>query len=479
MRVRSFLAGVLLAAAAPVGLTAVLALATPAFAAEPPAAPAAAPTAEKAPELPVERYVLDNGLEVLLSRDTRVPLVAVNLWYHVGAKNEVPGRSGFAHLFEHIMFQGSRNVAEDTFFQYLEGAGAPLVNGTTDFDRTNYFETVPANQLELALWLESDRMGFLLDTLTQERLDNQKAVVRKERQQSTENVPYGVAEERFFQLLFPAPHPYNGVVIGSHKDLEAATLEDVKGFFKTFYTPNNATIAIVGDYDPATIKPLVQKYFGSLPKAAEPPALAVKTEPITSERRIALTDEVELPKVVFGWVTPNAFQPGDAELTFAASVLAEGKSSRLYTELVAKQQIAQSVNAYQYPLTLGSVFAVEILGKPGQTPEALEKAAWTVIEGLRAAPPSGDEVARALRTWQASTLRGLESLGGFGGKADVLNYYNHHLGDPGWLPKDFLRMQAVTPASVQKVFAEQIKADNRVVVHVTPVPAATDAGGVK
>jgi zinc protease len=459
------LAGVLLAAAAPIGLG--LALAAPAQA------------ADVAPELPVERFVLDNGLEVLLSRDTKVPLVAVNLWYHVGAKNEVPGRSGFAHLFEHIMFQGSRNVAEDTFFQYLEGAGAPLVNGTTDFDRTNYFETVPSNQLELALWLESDRMGFLLDTLTQERLDNQKAVVRKERQQSTENVPYGVAEERFFQLLFPGPHPYNGVVIGSHADLEAATLDDVKGFFTTFYTPNNATLAIVGDYDPATIKPLVQKYFGSLPGAAEPPALAVTTTPITAERRTALTDEVELPKVYFGWVTPSAFQPGDAELQLAASVLAEGKSSRLYAELVAKQQIAQSVNAYQYPLTLGSVFAVEILGKPGQSPEALEKAAWTVIEGLRAAPPSEDEVSRALRTWQADTLRGLESLGGFGGKADVLNSYNHHLGDPAWLAKDFARMQAVTPAAVQTVFAQQIKTDNRVVVHVTPAPAAADAGGAK
>ncbi|MES2643606.1 MAG: pitrilysin family protein [Myxococcota bacterium] len=478
MRVRSLLAGVVFAAALPLGL----ALTTPVLAATPPAptAPAApAAQAQAAPELPVERYVLSNGLEVLLSRDTKVPLVAVNLWYHVGAKNEVPGRSGFAHLFEHIMFQGSRNVAEDTFFQYLEAAGAPLVNGTTDFDRTNYFETVPSNQLELALWLEADRMGFLLDTLTQERLDNQKAVVRKERQQSTENVPYGVAEERFFQLLFPAPHPYNGVVIGSHKDLEAATLADVKGFFKTFYTPNNATIAIVGDYDPATIKPLVEKYFGTLPASAEPPALAVKTEPITAERRTALTDEVELPKVYFGWVTPTAFSPGDAELAIASSVLAEGKSSRLYTELVANQQIAQSVNAYQYPLTLGSVFAVEILGKPGQSPEALEKAAWTVIEGLRAAPPSQDEISRALRTWQADTLRGLESLGGFGGKADVLNYYNHHLGDPAWLPKDFTRMQAVTPATLQKVFAEQIKSDNRVVVHVTPVPAAAANGGVK
>jgi zinc protease len=429
-----------------------------------------------APELPFERYTLPNGLEVLLSRDTRVPLVSVNIWYHVGAKSEVPGRSGFAHLFEHIMFQGSRNVAEDTFFTYLEAAGAPLVNGTTDFDRTNYFETVPANQLELALWLESDRMGWLLDTLTQERLDNQKAVVRKERQQSTENVPYGVAEERLIQSLYPAPHPYYGVVIGTHEDLQAATLDDVKGFFKTFYTPNNATIAIVGDYDPTTIRPLLERYFGTIPAAAEPPPLVVAPVVHTKETRLALTDEVELPKVILGWVTAPAFEPGDAELQLAAKVLAGGKSSRLYTALVEEQKIAQSVEAIQYPLTLGSLFEVSILGQPGQSPESLEAAAWTVIEGLRTAPPSADEVTRALRTWQSGTLTGLESLGGFGGKADVLNFYNHHLGDPGYLAKDFERFAAVTPAALTTVVNQQLRADNRVVVHVTPAPAAQGGG---
>ena len=421
------------------------------------------------PSIPHEKYVLPNGLEVILSEDHRVPLVSVNLWYHVGAKNEVPGRSGFAHLFEHIMFQGSRNVAEDTFFQYLEKAGAPLVNGTTDFDRTNYFETVPSNQLELALWLESDRMGFLLDTLTEERLTNQKGVVRKERQQSTENVPYGKAEETFFKTLFPAPHPYHGVVIGSHEDLEAATLDDVRGFFRTFYTPNNATMAIVGDFDPATVKPLVERYFGGIPAAAEPPPLKVETPAIASERRVAVQDAlVELPKVYLGWITPRSFAPGDAELQLAAGVLAGDKASRLHESLVMKQQIAQSAKAYQYPLELGSVFVVEVQGKAGQDPAALEKAAWTEIEALRTTAPAADELARALRTWQATTLRGLESLGGFGGKADVLNYYNHHLGDPAYLGKDFARFEAVGPAAVQKALAEWIRADNRVVVHVTP-----------
>jgi len=423
-------------------------------------------------ELPYQEFHLDNGLQVLLVEDHRLPLVSLDTWYHVGAKNEVQGRTGFAHLFEHIMFQGARDIPEDTWFPMLEGAGASMVNGTTDFDRTNYFETLPSNQLELALWMESDRMGFLLDTLTQERLDNQRDVVRKERQQSTENVPYGIAEEHFFKALFPAPHPYNGVVIGSHADLEAATLDDVKGFFSTYYAPNNATLVIVGDIDPETTKALVSKYYGDIPRVADPPALDVKTEPITGERREALTDDVELPKVYLGWVTSPAFQPGDAELTLAADVLAQGKSSRLYTALVEKQQIAQSVNAYQYPLSLGSVFAIEILGKPGQDPQKLEDAAWSVVQQLEKDGPTDAEVTRAVHTWEAGTLRGLEALGGFGGKADVLNYYNQHTGDPGYLPKDIARMEAVTAASMKDVLNQQIRTDDRVVVHVTPAAAA-------
>lgn len=430
-----------------------------------------------APQLAFESYTLPNGLQVILSEDHRVPLVAVNIWYHVGARNEVVGRSGFAHLFEHIMFQGSRNVPEDRFFTILEGAGAPMVNGTTDFDRTNYFETVPANQLDLALWLESDRMGFLLDTLTQERLDNQKAVVRKERQQSTENVPYGVAEEKFIQLLYPAPHPYNGVVIGSHQDLEAATLEDVKAFFRTWYVPNNATLVIVGDFKPADAKARVEKFFGSLPRGAEPPKLDVKVQPIAKEQRLALTDDVELSKVYFGWLSPNAYTAGDAELQLAARVLSDGKASRLHKVLVEEQQIATEVRAVQYPCQLGSFFQVDIQGRPGRTPAELEAAAWPLIEAMAKAPVSADELSRAVRTWQADTLRGLEALGGFGGKADVFNTYNHYVGDPAYLPKDFARMDAVTPQSLQQAFAATVRADNRVVVHVTP--AAKAEGGAK
>jgi zinc protease len=432
--------------------------------------------ATPAPELPFEKYTLPNGLEVILSPDHRVPLVATDLWYHVGAGNEVPGRSGFAHLFEHVMFQGSRNVEEDAYFRYLEGVGAPMVNGTTDFDRTNYFETVPSNQLELALWLESDRMGFLLDTLTQERLDGQIAVVRKERQQSTEDVPYGIADEELYKLLFPAPHPYHGNVIGSHEDLEAATLEDVRAFFGTWYAPNNATLVICGDIDVAKTKQLVEKYFGSIPSHDEPPTLVITTKPLTAERRADLTDEVELPRVTFAWLTAPVLTPGDADLQLAAIVLAQGKASRMYDALVRQQQIAQNVSASQYSLTQGSVFQVQVTGKPGTTVKALEAAAWAEIEKFVSNPPTQTELAAANRRWQAGMLRGLESIGGFDGKADILNFYNQHKGDPGYLDEDFAAHAAVTPESVKKYLSE-LRADNRVVVTVTPATVAT--GGAR
>lgn len=424
-------------------------------------------------EIPFEKYTLPNGLEVILSPDHRVPLVAVDIWYHVGAGNEVPGRSGFAHLFEHVMFQGSRNVAEDTFFRYLEAAGAPLVNGTTDFDRTNYFETLPSNQLELALWLESDRMGFLLDTLSQERLDGQIAVVRKERQQSTENVPYGLADEAMFHLLFPAPHPYYGNVIGSHEDLEAASLDDVRSFFETWYAPNNATLVICGDIDIDATKSLVSEYFGTIPAGkSEPPELVVSTKPIDAERRADLTDEVELPRVTLAWITAPVLQKGDADLELAALVLGQGKSSRLYSALVRDNPVAQSVTASQYSLVQGSVFSIEVLGKPGTTVKALEDALWAEVERFKSSPPTEAELQSAKRRWQAGALRGLERIGGFGGKADMLNYYNQHAGDPGFIDDDLARHEAVTVASIREALAE-IRADNRVVVTVTP------AGGAK
>src|SRR5208282_1059759 len=244
------------------------------------------------PKLKFERYKLDNGLEVILSEDHRLPLVAVNIWYHVGAANETAGRTGFAHLFEHMMFEGSKHVSGSSHVHYLEAAGASDFNGTTSFDRTNYFETLPANQLKLALWLESDRMGYLPDKLDQANLSNQQDVVRNERRQSFENAPYGIAQEAVFHLLFPKDHPYYPMVIGSHADIQAAKLEDVRNFFKLYYAPNNASLAIVGDFDPAQAKQWVEKYFGPLKRGAPVPKIAAITPPITAQRRVVIHDQV-------------------------------------------------------------------------------------------------------------------------------------------------------------------------------------------
>ncbi len=418
--------------------------------------------------LEFEKYTLPNGLDVILRKDSRLPIVGVNLWYHVGPANETAGRTGFAHLFEHMMFQGSGHVGPDRYFAYLEGAGASFVNGTTDFDRTNYMEDLPSNQLELALWLESDRMGFLLDQLDQAMLSNQQDVVRNERRQSIENAPYVLAEESMYQLLFPSGHPYHAMVIGSHQDIQAAKLEDVRDFFSRYYAPNNASLAIVGDIDVAKTKALVEKYFGSIPRGADVPAVQVETPPVTEERRTAVTDRVELPRVYMAWLTPTIFKPGDAEADFAARILGQGKASRLYKSLVYDKKIAQDVSAVQQSLTLGSVFQITATAKPGHTAEELEQAIQHEVDSLAAAGPSADELGAARNTIHASIIKSLEQIGSFGGVADRLNYYNHHLEDPGYLNRDLERYSNVTTDGVKKLVADHLGATKRVVVHCNP-----------
>jgi zinc protease len=448
-----------------------------------PAFPAAAPPSAQGaagampadiPDIAYEKYTLPNGLEVILSQDHRLPMVAVNLWYHVGPANEAAGRTGFAHLFEHMMFQGTKHVPSDAHFKLLEGAGASDINGTTDFDRTNYFETLPANQLELALWLESDRMGYLLDVLDQDALTNQQDVVRNERRQSVENQPYGIVQEKVFQLLFPPGHPYYANVIGSHQDIQAAKLDDVQKFFKTFYAPNNASLAIVGDFDPAAVKQLVEKYFGSLRSGPPVPKLDVKTPPITAERRAVVPDRVELPKVYMAWITSPIFTAGDAEADLAARVLGGGKSSRLYKKLVYELQIAQDVTAYQYGLTLGSVFAIEATARQGHTAQELEQVINAELEKLRKEGPSAQELERARNAIETQIVGGLETLGGFGGVADRLNAYNHYLGDPGYLARDIARYRSATPDGVRSFAAAQLATSSRVVVY--GVPGKPDLG---
>lgn len=420
------------------------------------------------PKIAFEKYTLPNGLEVILSQDHRLPMVAVNLWYHVGPANEEAGRTGFAHLFEHMMFQGSKHVPGDSHFRLLEGAGASDINGTTDFDRTNYFETVPSNQLELALWLEADRMGYLLDVLDEANLANQQDVVRNERRQSVENRPYGIVEEALFHHLFPKGHPYYAAVIGSHADIQAAKLEDVKNFFKTYYAPNNASLAIVGDFDPAAARKLVEKYFGSLRRGPSVPKVTVTTPPITAERRAVVRDRVELPKVYLGWITPPIFKPGDAEADLAAEILGGGKSSRLYKKLVYELQMAQDVSAQQYSLALGSVFTIEATARAGHTADELERAIDAELERFQREGPTAAELERARTTIETRIISGLETLGGFGGVADRLNLYNHHLGTPDYLAQDLLRYREATAEAVQRFAGRQLAKPARVVVYGLP-----------
>jgi len=435
---------------------------------------AATPAQDAAPTIKFEKYTLPNGLVVILSEDHRLPLVSTNIWYHVGPANELPGRTGFAHLFEHMMFEGSKHVPGNGHIRFLEAAGASDLNGTTDFDRTNYFETLPSNQLELALWLESDRMGYLPDQLDQASLTNQQDVVRNERRQSIENSPYGIVEEAVFHKLFPTGHPYYADVMGSHADIQAAKVEDVRNFFKLYYAPNNASLAIVGDFDPAKAKQLVEKYFGPLKRGAPVPKIAAVTPPITAERRAVIHDQVELPRVYEAWLTSPIFKPGDALADLASDILGGGKSSRLYKKLVYEKQIALDVSVSQNSLILGSVFEVAVTARPGHTAEEIEKAIDEELAAFRKDGPTPAELERAQNGFETHTIQGLQRLGGFGGIADRLNEYNHYLGTPDYLAQDLARHQNATVASIRAFAQEQLKPNARVVVY--GIPGKPDLG---
>jgi zinc protease len=427
------------------------------------------------PQISFEEYELPNGLEVILSEDHRLPRVAVNVWYHAGPANEEPGRTGFAHLFEHMMFQGSKHVEGDAHFRLLAGAGATSMNGTTSEDRTNYFETVPSNQVELALWLESDRMGYMLDKLDQDSLSNQQDVVRNERRQRTENRPYGIVEEAVYHNLYPPAHPYYADVIGSHADIQAAKLADVRSFFQAYYGPNNATIAIAGDFDPAAMKELVKKYFGTLQRGAEVPKPNVETPRITAERRAVIQDRVELERVYMAWITPAVYVPGNAAGDIAAEILGGGggggASSRLYKKLVYEKQIAQSVQSRQRSVALGSVFRVEATARPGRTAKEIEQAIDEELERFRREGPRDDEVEAARNMIEMRLMTRLETLNGV---ADRLNHYNHYVGDPGFLAEDISRYRRATAADVRSFAETQLKPSARVVIH--GVPGTPDLG---
>ena len=421
----------------------------------------------KLPTLAYETYTMPNGLKVITHEDHRLPLVSVDLWYHVGPLNERVGRTGFAHLFEHMMFEGSEHVGEKAHIKYVQGAGATDVNGTTDFDRTNYFETVPANQLELGLWLESDRMGFLMEGLDRKLLANQRDVVRNERRQG-EGRPYDVADEEMFHQLFPKSHPYYASVIGSHADIEAARIADIRDFHQQFYTPNNASIAIAGDFDPKQLKELLTKYFGPIPKGPQVEPVNTPTPPITAQKRVTVTDTVKLPRVSIAWLTPAAFTPESYALGADIFALGGAKASRLDEALVLKTQVAQSVTCQSDALKLTGITDCEITAKPGVKLEDLEKTFWDEIAKLQASGPTEAEVEAAKAGALTGKIAGLQRLGGFGGVADTLDRYNQYTGDPGYLPKDVAAEEAVTVATAKAAVNKYLTKDSAVVVYCVP-----------
>jgi len=436
----------------------------------------AAPPASKPlklPEIKFEKFTLPNGLTVITHEDHRLPLVSVDLWYHVGPLNERAGRTGFAHLFEHMMFEGSEHVGEKAHIKIVDGAGATDVNGTTSFDRTNYFETLPANQLELGLWLESDRMGFLMEGLDRVKLANQRDVVRNERRQG-EGRPYEVADEQVYHLLFPKEHPYFGNVIGSHADIEAARIADIRDFHQQFYTPNNASIAIAGDFNPAQLKALLTKYFGPIPQGPPVAPVNVPTPAITEQRRATVTDTVKLPQVKIAFLSPAIFTPGSDDTSAAIFALAGGKASRLDQAMVIKTQMAQSVTCYDQALKLTGIVVCSLTAKPGIKPEDLEATFWTELAKLQAEGPTQEEIDAAKALSLTRKISGLQRLGGFGGVADTMNEYNQYTGDPGYLAKDVAAEQAVTAASAKAAANKYLRKDAAVVVYCVPGKKVTD-----
>jgi zinc protease len=417
-------------------------------------------------EIPFTAHQLDNGLDVLVHEDHDCPIVAVNVWYHVGSKNETPGRTGFAHLFEHLMFEGSQHY-DRGFFHPLQEAGASL-NGSTNADRTNYWEVVPKNALELALWMESDRMGYLLPALTAAKFDNQRDVVLNERRQNYENRPYGLAGMALMAALYPPEHPYHWLTIGAAEDLRAAKLEDVKAFFQSYYRPGNASIAVAGDVDTTEVLVLVDDYFGEIDGGEAPAFKPPRVSPPAGEIRLLHEDRVELPRLYLAWLSPALFGEDDAELDLVADLLSSGKTSRLYRSLVYEQRIATEIAASQNSREAGGFFQVAATAAPGRTLAELDRAITAEIDAIAAKGPLEAEMERALAQAEAHFIYRLQTVGGFGGKSDQLNAYNMFLGDPGFFQRDLDRYRTVTPDALKRATADWLQPNRRVALSVVP-----------
>ncbi|RPI49888.1 MAG: insulinase family protein [Acidobacteria bacterium] len=415
--------------------------------------------------IPFTQYTLENGLRVIIHEDRRLPMVAVNLWYHVGSKNEHPGRTGFAHLFEHLMFEGSQHY-DKGYFHPLQEAGAAL-NGSTNPDRTNYWEVVPTSAFELALWMESDRMGYLLPALTEQKFETQREVVLNERRQNYENRPYGLAASAVLAALFPSNHPYHWMTIGETADLKAAAFEDVREFFRTYYHPSNASLVVAGDIHTADALERVRAYFEEIPPGPKPAPLDPLAG-LAGERRLVLEDRVELPRLYLAWHSPAMFSDGDAEMDLLSDLFANGKVSRLYQTLVYERRIASEVMAYQNSRELAGFWQVVATAAPGQTLEALRQAIDDELDRLTEQGPTSDEMERGHAQVEAQFVYRLQTLGGFGGKADQLNAYSVFLNDPGYFEQDLARYARVTADDLHRRVREHLRRDNRVVLSVVP-----------
>ena len=391
-----------------------------------------------------EKYKLSNGLEVILYQDNSLPSIAVNIWYRVGSANEVNGKTGFAHLFEHMMFQGSENIPKEGHFRYIQEAGGNL-NGSTSIDRTNYYETLPSNYLELALWLESDRMGFMLPGLTQEKLDNQKDVVMNERRQRYENQPYGLSWEILFSNLFADGHPYSWPTIGWMDDIAKFELDDVRNFFKTYYVPNNATLVIGGNFEIESTKELVEKYFGGIQSGASIPEVIVEKQTLSEARKVIHKDNVQLPRIYLAWHTDKAFCDEDAVLDILSEILSSGKSSRFYKSLVFEKQIAQDVSSFQYSARLAGSFIVASTAKSGVELDTIKEVIFERIQDLIQNGISEEELLRSKNSVISSFVYSLQKLDTI---TDQMNHYNFYLGEPNSFSSDLARYEKVTAEEI-------------------------------
>ena len=425
--------------------------------------------------IPIETFRLDNGLLVTLSEDHTAPIVAVNLWYHVGSANERAGRTGFAHLFEHMLFQGSEHVAANEHFELVQRAGGTL-NGSTWLDRTNYFETLPSNQLELALWLEADRMGALLPAMTQQKLDTQRDVVKNERRWSVDNQPYGTWWERLPALTYPPTHPFHHSLIGSMEDLTAASLEDVEHFFATYYTPDNAALSIAGDFDPSEARELVRRYFGGIPRGGRKPPLPEMVLPnrFGTWFRATVPDEVMVPRLFLAFRSPIFGSEEYYAASVASAVLGVGKSSRLQRLLVREREIASEATAFTFDLSKGAdLLVLDVTGRPDVTGEALEGAAGDIVNQVRSDGVSRDEVERAVALVETAFVTSMQSAGE---RADKLSMFATYFGDPSLINEQVDRYRAVTAEQVTEFARDRLGEDNRASLLYVPANAARTLG---